>query len=84
MKFAPIITPGYLKRRNMSEQSAPADELLAAKGDYCGLKFVQGRKVAQVIIEIPIEHANAFVNAFGTPDSANPVKVALARMMVPR
>jgi hypothetical protein len=56
----------------------------AISGDYVDLKFVKGRKVAQIVIEIPIEAANAFVQAFGTPSPAEGVPVALARLQTPK
>ena len=56
--------------------SAPA----AIQGDYVDLRFVKGRKVCQVVIEIPIEAGESFVAAFGTPNPANGVPVALARI----
>jgi hypothetical protein len=56
--------------------TAPA----AIQGDYAGLRFVNGRKVCQVIIEIPIEAGAAFVAAFGTPDPSKTIPVALARI----
>lgn len=52
----------------------------AFQGDYTGLRFVNTRKVAQVVIEIPLEQATAFVAAFGTPDPANGVPLAIARI----
>mgnify|MGYP001613672248 CR=1 FL=1 len=56
----------------------------AISGDYCDLRFVKGRKVAQIIIEIPIEAAGVFVQAFGTPQPDKTVPVALARIHPPR
>jgi len=56
----------------------------AISGDYVDLKFVKGRKVAQIVIEIPIEAANAFVQAFGTPSPAEGVPIALARLQTPK
>ena len=52
----------------------------AFSGDYCDLKFVKTRKVAQITIEIPIEQAAAFVASFGAPDPAQGVPVAIARL----
>lgn len=52
----------------------------AFQGDYCDLKFVKSRKVAQITVEIPIEQAAAFVAAFGAPNPAEGVPVALARL----
>jgi hypothetical protein len=56
---------------------------IAMPGDYVDLKFIQGRKVARVVVEIPIEFANKFIAGFGTPDAANPVRVAIARLVNP-
>lgn len=52
----------------------------AIQGDYVDLRFVKGRKVCQVVIEIPIEAGESFVASFGTPNPANGVPVALARI----
>lgn len=52
----------------------------AIQGDYTDLKFVRTRKVAQIVVEIPIEAAGAFVDAFGTPNPATSIPVALARI----
>jgi hypothetical protein len=49
-------------------------------GDYTDIKFIKSRKVAQVFIEIPLERANDFIAAFGTPNPATGVPVALARI----
>lgn len=56
--------------------NAPA----AIKGDYCDLKFIKTRKVCQITIEIPIEAGASFVAAFGTPNPAQGLPVALARI----
>lgn len=52
----------------------------AIQGDYVDLRFVKGRKVCQVVIELPIEAGASFVAAFGTPNPSNGVPVALARI----
>lgn len=56
--------------------TAPA----AMQADFVDLKFVKGRKVMQVILELPIEAGAAFVAAFGTPNPATGVPVAIARI----
>lgn len=56
--------------------AAPA----AMQGDFVDLRFVKGRKVCQVVIEIPIEAGASFVAAFGTPNPAQSVPVAIARL----
>lgn len=49
-------------------------------GVYTDARFYAGLKVLRVSIEVPIEKAQEFFSAFGTPDKANPVSVVLARM----
>lgn len=44
------------------------------------LKFLKSRKVCQIVVEIPIEAGETFVAAFGTPNPATGVPVALARI----
>ena len=56
--------------------TAPA----AMQADYCDLKFLKGRKVIQVVLELPIEAGAAFVSAFGTPDPSKTIPVAIARL----
>lgn len=56
--------------------SAPA----AFKATYSDLRFVKSRKVAQVMLELPIEQADAFVKAFGTPNPASETWVGIARL----
>ena len=56
--------------------AAPA----AIQGDFVDLRFVKGRKVCQIVIEIPIEAGASFVAAFGTPDPSKSVPVAIARL----
>jgi hypothetical protein len=51
------------------------------QGTYADLKFIKSRKVAQVMIEIPIEAGAQFVDAFGTPNPAAEVPVAIARLV---
>jgi hypothetical protein len=52
----------------------------AMQADYTDLKFIKTRKVCQVTLEIPIEQGEMFVKAFGTPNPANGVPVAIARI----
>lgn len=56
--------------------TAPA----AITGDYVGLRFVATRKVCQIVLEIPLEAGASFVAAFGTPNPAEGVPVAIARL----
>ena len=54
---------------------------VAILGDYTDLVFRKTRSVAVISIEIPIESAADFVARFGTPNPAQGVPVALARVM---
>lgn len=54
--------------------------MAAIAGTYADLKFVRTRSVAQVVVEIPIEHAEQVVDLFGTPRPNSEVWVALARL----
>jgi hypothetical protein len=56
-------------------------ESAAILGDYVDLRFIKGRKVCQVVIEVPIEKGNDIVAAFGTPRPDITIPVALARLM---
>lgn len=53
----------------------------AIAGTYSDLKFIKSRKVAQVIVEIPIEQAGQFTAMFGTPNPAEEVWVGIARLL---
>ena len=56
--------------------SAPA----AISGDFATYKHVQGRKILQLVIEVPAEMASAVFAALGTPGSGEAIPVALARL----
>lgn len=53
-------------------------EHCAIEARYVNHRNVQGRKVLQVILEIPIEATVEFFNKFGYPDPAEEKRVALA------
>ena len=50
----------------------------AVAGTYFDLKFIKTRKVAQMIVEVPIERAGEVVALFGTPMPDQEVWVAVA------
>lgn len=50
------------------------------QGTYADLKLVRTRKVAQIIIEAPLERLPEIVAAFGAPNPAAEVPVAVARL----
>lgn len=52
----------------------------AFKATFHNIKNVMGRKVAQVILEVPIEQAPAVTRALGWPDPQNPAWVGVALM----
>lgn len=56
--------------------SAPA----VISGDFSTFRHVQGRKVLQLVIEIPAEQAADVFSTFGYPGSGNPIPVAVARL----
>jgi hypothetical protein len=47
---------------------------------YSDLKFIKTRKTAQIILEIPLEAASAFLEAFGAPNPAAERHVAIAAL----
>ena len=53
----------------------------AFKATFHNIKNVMGRKVAQIILEVPIEEASSVTRVLGWPDPTNPrwVGVALLR-----
>lgn len=52
-------------------------------GSYADLRFVKGRKVCQVVVELPIEEGQRFVAAFGAPNPAAEVPVIVSRFVPP-
>lgn len=50
----------------------------AIRADFCNVKNVMGRKVIQIVLEIPVERANELYNVLGWPDATSPKAVALA------
>ncbi len=53
----------------------------AISASYADFKLIKSRSSAQIILEIPIEHAERFIAAFGMPipGSEKPVALALLR-----
>lgn len=50
------------------------------QGTYADFKIVKTRNVAQFIVEVPLEQANAAVNVFGLPDPTSEKWVAIAML----
>jgi len=50
------------------------------QGTYSDFKVIKTRKVIQVVVEIPIEQGNSFVEMFGVPDPSQEVWVAIAEI----
>jgi hypothetical protein len=48
--------------------------------NYTHAEFKPGLKVCRIVLEIPQEKRKEFFDAFGYPDPANPIPVALARL----
>lgn len=60
--------------------TAPA----AIRATFSDFKLLKGRKIAQLICEVPIEEANAALNTLGgVPQPADPVWIAIARLTDP-
>lgn len=53
----------------------------AFQATYSDLRFVRTRKVVQVVLEAPIEHAAAITAALGYPDPAQETWVGVARLV---
>ena len=51
------------------------------EGSYADFRLVKTRSVAQLVIEIPIERAAAFIEAFGIPLPGQEIAVAIARLV---
>lgn len=54
----------------------------AFKATYSDLRFVKSRKVAQIVLELPLEQADGFIQAFGTPNPASETWCAIARLAI--
>lgn len=59
--------------------TAPA----AISGDFATYRHVQGRKVLQLVIEVPAELAATVFATLGTPGAGEGIPVALARLHSP-
>jgi len=53
-------------------------EHAAIRADYCNLKNIMGRKVIQIVLEIPVERAHELYQSLGWPDATSPKAVAIA------
>lgn len=49
-------------------------------GDFCTFRHVQGRKVLQIVIEVPAEAAGSVFAKLGMPGSGEGVPVAVVRL----
>jgi hypothetical protein len=52
----------------------------AFSGDFVDIKFIKGRKVCQIWIELPIEAGTQFIHIFGAPDPSKNVQCAIAKL----
>jgi len=53
------------------------DQAVTFKATFHNIRNVMGRKVAQVILEIPIEQGASVTDILGWPDPSNPKWVAV-------
>ena len=56
------------------------DRPAAIKATYCNFKNIAGRKVVQLIFEIPHEEAPIAYEALGWPNAVDPCWVAIAKL----
>jgi len=56
------------------------DKPAAIAGTYSDFKIIRSRKVAQLVVEVPIEQAQALITALGLPNPAEETWVAVARL----
>lgn len=54
------------------------DQPTAIRATFCNFKNIQGRKVVQLICEIPIEDAEKACMVLGWPNAVEPRWVAIA------
>jgi hypothetical protein len=52
-------------------------------GTYSDFKIIRSRKVAQLVVEVPIEQAQSLIHALGLPNPAQETWVAVARLQTP-
>jgi hypothetical protein len=50
---------------------------------FCDIRTVKGRKMLQIICEVPLEEAEAAMSLLGFPKPADPVWVGIARLKLP-
>ena len=51
------------------------------QGTFADFKLIKGRSVLQIVIEVPIEHGDAVIKAFGVPQPGHEIPVAVARLV---
>lgn len=59
------------------------DKPAAIAGTFADLKSVKTRSIVQLVIEVPIEQAEAVIRAFGYPQPGHEIPVAVARLVEP-
>jgi len=50
----------------------------AIRADFCNLRNIQGRKVIQIVLEVPVERSEEILGVLGWPDAHSPKQVAIA------
>ena len=55
----------------------------AIQASYSDFKLIKSRSQAQIVLEIPIENAEAFLKAFGVPQPGHEKPVAIALLNLP-
>lgn len=57
------------------------DDRIAFDGTFADFKLIKTRSVVQIVIEMPIEKAQAVVAAFGLPTPGEEIPVGVARLL---
>ena len=53
----------------------------AIQGTFADFKLIKSRSVLQIVVEVPIEHGEAVIKAFGVPQPGHEIPVAVARLV---
>ena len=71
---------GRVSEALYGEEDLNMTDKAAIAGTYSDFKIIRSRKVAQLVVEVPIEQAQALIAALGLPNPAEETWVAVARL----
>lgn len=55
-------------------------EYAAIQASFANIRIIQGRKVLQLVFEVPVEDAPKITAALGWPNPAEPARCAIAKL----